>query len=589
MSIQFFTDFTNRFALDDGKTLIGPIIVISAIVLMSIFATLCAIRLGVQYSAAKKLLIRMANESVIINHEDVHFTRFAESKTTKGNLARAALDLGTCKSPAEVRELVSQLAVREESRRSAAFLSFAVGSVLILGLMGTFIAFAELVSSSDLSGDAFQQGIKNVLEHLNLAFYASIAGVGASIWLLLCSTVWIKPKRQLLLADSEDCLVKLYHDSVRVGLIAMEGTESGDLFETLRKLSGNLSLAVESISSVATRFEQFSLSTPEAIAETLVAVKTQIAESSLSYAELVTTATATKDAVQGISSEATKVLGEMLKEHGGRQLEVYAQAQEFSRKLLEDITRKDEERLTAYRQGINDIAEKVADLAVGWELRSKDLVTAFQTERTDYIAHLKEAGDLSAATFENASKNSFDAIEKIAANMTFSCSKVATEAVEQLKDAYHTQISDWTQSAEIAKLQNKTLKETLGILDKRLAPLSNSLDKLYEETGKTLTEAANAVVLIAKVPEQLDSIIASHTGGINVLNAEAKRMADTVRDLKTDATGVFEKTGNNLTRLSSQLETIIEIGKRGGYDKSIPTNYKFGKWAKRLFSRNRIP
>jgi len=585
MHIPLLAVFSLPFTGDDAKNLIGPSIVILVVVVIWLLASLGAIKLLIQYSAARRLLARLGKEPELFSLDNSGLARFASKSSTKGNFAKAARDLGACKSPAEVRELVSQVAVREESRTAAAFLSFAVGSVLILGLMGTFIAFAELVSSSDLKGDALQQGIRNVLAHLNIAFSASIVGVGTSILLLFLSTVFVRPKRQLLLADFEELLVAAHLDSVRAGLAAMEGTESGDLFETLRKLSANLSLAVDSIRTVATRLENASASTPEGIAETLESVRKEIASGTVRYAELVTTASATKDAVEGISTEAAKVLGEMLKAHGERQLEVYAKAEQFSHALLENIEKKDAERLNSYREGIGAVAEKVAALAVGWETKSKELVAAFQTERTDYINHLKEANQLSATTFETAAKSSHAVVEKISASMAESCGKVAAEAVLRLEAAYQDGIEDWTQTAEVAKLQNKTVSETLGILDTRLAPLATSLGELQDGAAQTLDEAGKAASRLAGIPSQLDSILAAHTKGAGALAKEAENMSATVRNLGSDANGVFEKAGKNLNHLSDQLDNLIKIGKQKGFDLEPPKRRKFISWTKRLFSK----
>ena len=585
MYFPFLAAFPIPFTGDDAENLIGPAVVIIFVILIWLFATLGGIKLLIQYSAARKLLVRLGKEPELFSPNHIGLARFASQSSTKGNFAKAARDLDAYKSPAEVRELVSQVAVREDSRTAAAFLSFAVGSVLILGLMGTFIAFAELVSSSDLKGDALQQGIRNVLAHLNIAFSASIVGVGTSIFLLFLSTVFVRPRRQLLLADFEELLVAAHFDSVRTGLAAMEGTESGDLFETLCKLSENLSRAVDSIQTVATRFDSISTSTPEAIAETLEAVRQEIASGSVRYAELVTTASATKDAVEGISTEAAKVLGEMLKEHGERQLEVYAKAETFSQALLNDIGERDAERLVSYREGISGVADKVAILALGWETKSKELVTAFQTERTDYINHLKEANQLSATTFERAAKNSLAAVEKISANMTESCCKVAAEAVLRLEAAYQAGIADWTQTTEIAKLQNKTVKETLGILDNRLAPLASSLGELQNGTTQTMNEAGKAASRLAEIPVQLDSIIASHTEGASTLAKEAASMSTTIRNLGSDANGVFEKAGKNLNLLSIQLDNLIEIGNQRGLNPKPPKGERITSWMKRLFSK----
>jgi|UPI0004822347 hypothetical protein len=567
-----------------NNDLIAPRIIVIIVILIGIIAVLFSTRLIFQFSAARRLLFRLRKEPELFSLDHIGLAQFAAKSSTKGSIARAVRNLDSCKSPADVRELVGHVAIREESRFAAVFLNFAVGSVLILGLMGTFIAFAELVSNSDLRGDALQQGIRNVLAHLNIAFSASIAGVGVSILLLFITTILVRPKRQLLLADLEELLVSAHLDSVRMNIAAMEGTESGDLFETLRKLSGNLAMAVDAIRSVAERFETISTSTPEAIAATLESVKEEISSGSVRYAELVATASATKEAVEGISAEAAKVLGQMLTEHGARQLEVYAKAEQFSQELLNKITLKDAERLDLFSQGISVVADKVSDLALGWQSNSEELVTAFKDERIAYIDQLQLVGQQSLANFEACAIKSEVAIENISARMTESCEKVATSAIMRLKDACQAIIVDWQQSTEIAKRHNETVGNTLKIIENRLEPLSASLADLQSAATEVFTEARKAVTSIDDIPTKLDDIIAIHTSGADVLTKEADKMSYTIQVLSEDANGVFTKTADKLNRLSTQLDKLIEIGKKSGFDMDVSRGNKIISWFKKLGS-----
>jgi methyl-accepting chemotaxis protein len=122
-------------------------------------------------------------------------------------------------------------------------------------------------------------------------------------------------------------------------------------------------------------------------------------------------------------------------------------------------------------------------------------------------------------------------------------------------------------------------------LDQRLAPLASSISDLHAGAGKTLAEAGNTAAKIAEIPGHLDRITTSHAEAITSLTTEAASMSETVRTLSSDAGGVFDKAGNNLARLSSQLDTLIEIGRQSGYNLDAPKGKKFTAWAKRIFSR----
>jgi uncharacterized protein YaaR (DUF327 family) len=408
--------FANPFTMRDGSILVLPTAIVAIIVVVGIIAFFCGMRMKWQIAAARKILRRIESGAEPVTAGTPLVVAHCQKTGTCGNLARAVANASQCRELAEVRESVSQMAVREESRAAAAFLSFAVGSVLILGLMGTFLAFGELVHRSGLDGDSFQEGIPTVVKNLNLAFVASVAGILSSIILLFVSVVLVKPHRMFLLGDLENFLVRNHSNAAAENVMTSGGVD-GDLYETLRKVTTDLAVAVGAITTVAERFDKMALSSPESMAGALDAVREEIAQGAVRYERLVDTATATQSAVEGISERTATALEAAVKEHRSQQLEVYEQARQFSTNLLQQISEDDKARLKEYRDGLRETGDRLAKVAESWKTDSESLVSAFQKERDDYVKELAKVGETSATRFEATAEKSLDAIATITARM----------------------------------------------------------------------------------------------------------------------------------------------------------------------------
>ena len=288
-----------------------------------------------------------------------------------------------------------------------------------------------------------------------------------------------------------------------------------------------------------------------------------------------------------MSDRAGEALEDVVKKHGEAQLSMYEQASEFSKKLLAQISEEDEVRLTTYREGIRETADKIALVADSWKTDSTNLVTAFQSERTSYIESLKAAGEDSASRMEANSKQSHEAVSEIASTMTSTCGTIAAEAVGRLEDAYNKQINDWSKSAEIATRQNNAAQQTLEILESRLAPMAESIQTLHAETVATLSSAGASADGIAKVPALFDDLIGKYAEGMDLLSVEAAKMSNTVNSLGRDAEGVFHTTGEQLGQISVQLNQVIKLGQNSGYETKPSWVKKLGNWTRQKFTRSK--
>lgn len=577
-----FVAFANPFTMRDGSVLILPSAIVAIIVVVGIIAFVCGMRMKYQIAAARRILRRIETAVESATAETPLIVAHRGKSGTCGSLAGAVSDASKCMELAEVRETVNQMALREESRAAAAFLSFAVGSVLILGLMGTFLAFGELVHRSGLDGDSFQEGIPTVVKNLNLAFVASVAGILSSIILLFVSVVLVKPQRMLLLADLENFLVRNHLNLAAETATTASGAD-GDLNETLRNVATDLAGAVGAIAAVAERFDKMALSSPESMAGALEAVRAEIAQGATRYERLVDTATATQSAVEGISERTAAALEASVKEHRTQQLEVYEQARQFSTNLLLQISVDDKSRLKEYRDGLRETGDRLANVAESWKSDSGTLVAAFQKDRDDYVKELAKAGENSASRFEASAGKSLDAIAAIAASMEKTCGEIASQAVGRLEKAYEEQMKDLTGSAEIARKQTESARQTLELLERHLAPLGKSLEAMHSGATATLKTAGEAAASLVEIPTRLDGLIERYAGGISSLTTEASNMSNTVRSLGTDADTVFRTAGESLNRISNQLAQVIELGRQSGYRTNSSMGTKFAAWMRRTF------
>ena len=568
--------------MGDGSVLILPTSVVAVIVLVGVIAFFCAMLMKGQIKAARRLLTRISPADEPASAETPHIITNLRKSGTCGVFARAVADSSKCVNLTDVREIVSQAALREENRTAAAFLSFAVGSCLILGLMGTFLAFGELVHRSGLEGDSSQEGISTVVKNLNLAFVASVVGILVSIVLLFLSVVCVKPQRLLLLADLENFLV-VNHIKITAKHAIIAPEHSGEAHEILSKVASNLSTAVTSIETVARRLDNIALSSPEAMASALDEVRKEIAAGVIRYESLVETSSATKVAVEGISERTAVALEAAVNEHRAQQLEVYEQARKFSADLLTQISESDKTRLKEYRDGLRETGDRLAIVADSWKADSAILVKSFQEERADYVEQLEKASETSAARFEESSKKSLGTIAEIATTMERNSANIAAEAVSRLEKAYNEQMKDLVGAAEIAKTQTQAARETLNLLESRIAPLAESLKSLHTATTSTLDSAQGATAKLAQIPARLDQLLDKHTAGIDSLSKEAANMSEIVEALGMDAQGVFRTAGDRLDNISLQLAQVIELGRQQGLRTNPSASAKLAGWFRKTF------
>lgn len=578
----FLAAFSNPFTMGDGSVLVLPSSIVALIVLVGVIAFFCGMLMKGQIKAACRLLTRISSADEPASAETPHIITNLRNSGTCGVLARAVADSSKCQDLTDIREIVSQAAVREENRTAAAFLSFAVGSCLILGLMGTFLAFGELVHRSGLEGDSFQNGISTVVKNLNLAFVASVVGIFVSIVLLFLSVVCVKPQRLLFLADLENFLVA-NHIKKTSKHAATESEQSGETHEILAKVASKLATAVTSIETVAKRLDKMALSSPEAMASALDEVRKEIAAGVTRYESLVETSSATKAAVEGISERTAAALEAAVMEHRAQQLEVYEQARKFSTDLLTQISENDTTRLKEYRDGLRATGDRLAVVADSWKADSASLVKSFQEERADYVEQLQKAGEASATRFEESSKKSLGTIAEIATTMERNSANIAAEAVTRLEKAYNEQMKDLVGAAEIAKAQTQAARETLNLLESRIVPLGESLKTLHTATTSTLGSAQAATAQLAQIPVRLDQLLDKNTAGIESLSTEAAKMTGIVGALGKDAQGVFRTAGDRLDHISQQLAQVIELGRQQGLRTHPSAGAKLAGWFRKTF------
>jgi hypothetical protein len=131
--------------------------------------------------------------------------------------------LATASQSPRTADLANATALRDGAAASSHFAGFFLSSLLILGLLGTLAAFRGVLGEPP-SGDAegridaakLDSYVRDVYRGLSGAFYASMAGVGGTVLLLISRSLLVTGARNAYLSEldaftEENLIPRLYH------------------------------------------------------------------------------------------------------------------------------------------------------------------------------------------------------------------------------------------------------------------------------------------------------------------------------------------------------------------------------------------
>ena len=471
--------------LESGGILYGPTVMIALIVVIWLIARWGGKRVRTRLAVATTYVdlcrVKLGTGTLV---DLVDFLdqipsskRGTKEKEMVDEVIRDAVQRGSLEG---ILELVSNVSVREESMKASLFLSFATGSVLILGLAGTFLAFGELVSRSGVgqAGVALENSIPFIVSNLKLAFTASVAGVLTSVLLLYQSTVSVKRAKLVFFANLEQLLVQA-HSRLRVDQDGKgDGTGQNAFADQVRTVAVELRVASKAICGMVERLEKLSETTPEAMAEILSGILMELREGKERYQTLIETAVETKNAVGSIAEDAGKVLKTVVEEFDRRLAQGFEQARMFSGALLNDIAARDEVRIGKYEEGLGRITEGMRSVIDTWKSQCEKLVSGFRTNCDAFAAELKALQASALEGFGDASKMSLEGLEQAirqfgetGERVRENCEAVTVASVARLEQAYQDQVKDWSEAIDLAHTQRQAAAEILVLFENHLEPM----------------------------------------------------------------------------------------------------------------------
>jgi len=575
---SMLVELRKMLMLESGGILYGPTIMIVIIVVLWLFAWCGGKRILRRFADARTYVEQcraqlgtgtLANLVVYIDQIQCS-NRGSTEKEMVDEVIRDAAQRGSLEG---ILELVSNFSVREESRKSFLFLSFAAGSVLILGLAGTFLAFGELVSRSGVGQGsvALENSIPFIVSNLKLAFTASVAGVLTSVLLLYQSTVSVRHAKLWFFASLEQLLVQAHSRNC----LGQDGEGNGAmqkaLSDQLHMATVELSSAAKAIGGMAERVEKLSETTPEAIAVILSGILTELREGKERYQTLIDTAVESKNAVGSMAEDAGKVLRTVVEEFDRRLAQGFEQARMFSGELLKDIAARDEVRIGKYEEGLVRLTDGMRSVTGAWRSQCDELVSGFRTNCDAFAAELKALQASALEGFGEVSRKSLEGLEQAihqfdetGKRVRENCEAVTVASVARLEQAYQDQVKDWGDAIELAHVQREAASELLALFQSHLEPMAGQLKSLQSQSVEALEAVRLSLNSVGLLPSSFDKVIGLLQNGIESVNTAAHECSDTIRRLDADATGVFRGVGARMETVSGQLGQVIELGRSVG-------------------------
>lgn len=449
-----------------------------------------------------------------------------------------ATDLERGGGSAVLNEVVGRYGVRESSRKAQSFLAFSIGAVLILGLAGTFAAFAELIDKSGLGITRdMEDGINTVVRNLRLSFLTSIAGVVCSVILHFFSTVVVKPARMNYLIKLE-MFGEEYCRHLGASSLSTGDTDGG-----LKSIADSLKAAVPSLSKAAERLESASKSTPEEITDALRAIKEEMSKSESRFASILQTAEKCEKALSGVGDTAKSLLEKQVQDFAEKQSRIFEKADGIAEYFAKEVEKQNKESINAFQNAI-------ALLGGGIE------------KQTGKISEMAEGIKKEMA---DDRKITHDLVRDVSQQVSDKLTENTTAAISRLEAAYKESIGDWSEQIALAKQQRELAKKFLDTAKGSLDSLAAQAQEVAVNSAKSLDKLASSAGKLDEVPKKLGDSVGMLSEGIGHMQGSADRLELTVDKIRTDAEGIFKGMANRIDSLDRQLQQAIELGKSMGF------------------------
>lgn len=523
----------NLFQTDNGQLLFWPSVCFIMLISIAFIAIFLATASFFRYARLHRIFGLKFNA---MRREDQSLV-MADRPEWAQPLSDFATDLERGGGSAVLHEVVGRYGVKESSRKAQSFLAFSIGAVLILGLAGTFAAFAELIDKSGLGTTRdMEDGINTVVRNLRLSFLTSITGVVCSVTLHFFSTVVVKPARLNYLIKLE-----MFGEEYCRRLVT-SATIEGKTDEGLNSIADSLKAAIPALSKAAERLESASKSTPEEIADALLAIKDEMSKSESRFASIVQTAEKCEKALNAVGETAKDLLEKQVQDFAEKQSRIFEKADGIAEYLATEVAKQNKESIKSFQSaisllggGIEKQTDKISDMA-------ETLNNQIANDRT--ITHNLVRG-LSQQVSDKLTENT-------------------TTAILMLEAAYKESIGDWNEQIALAKEQRDQAKTLLETVRGSLATLAEHAHDVMKNSTNSLDKLSSSAQKLEEVPQKLGDSVGMLSDGIGHMQGSADRLEITVDKVRSDAEGIFKGMANRLDSLDRQLQQAIEIGKRIG-------------------------
>jgi hypothetical protein len=521
------------FQTDEGHLLFWPSVCFILLTSIAFVALFLAVKSFFRYARLGEIF-DLKYETM---RSDDSNSVIADRPEWKQPISGFATDLERGGGSAVLHEVVGRYGAMESSRMAQSFLAFSIGAVLILGLAGTFAAFAELIDRSGLGTTRnMEDGINTVVRNLELSFLTSITGVVCSVILHFFSTVVVKPARLNYLIKLE-MFGEEYYRHLGSSTITAGNTDEG-----FNSIADSLKAAIPALSKAAERLESASKSTPEEIADALLAIKDEMSKSESRFASILQTAEKCEKALNGVGDTAKGLLEKQVQDFAEKQSRIFEKADGIAEYFAKEVENQNKESIKAFQSAI-------ALLGVGIE------------KQTGKISDMSEVLQKSMA---DDRKVTHDLVRNVSQQVSDKLTENTTAAISRLEDAFKGSIGDWNEQIALAKQQRDHAKQMLETVRGGLDSLAGHANDIVTNSTKSLDKLSSSAQKLEEVPKKLGDSVGMLSEGIGHMQGSADRLELTVDKIRTDAEGIFKGMANRLDSLDRQLEQAIEIGKRLG-------------------------
>jgi DNA anti-recombination protein RmuC len=458
-----------------------PLTIAAFIAVLVAVAMICQVSIAIRYSRLRSIADRATRGEA----SDATTPAWVEAILI--GVRESAVRLGASFRPEAAAEFAG---AAESQRLHAAFVRWTLGSLLIIGLAGTFLAFVQLITGSGLldalstlgsiphsdsvspqlaqSYAGLSAAFTRVYEALGYAFLSSLSGLAGTIWLNLIGSIVVQPLKGRALLAIQNYAERVYE-------LTAPPSQTDELARSLSAAAEALNTSGQAITalhqtsallhSAAQHFEKAEAATVQ-LSSTLTVLSTEIQTSQAKWDILIEALRESKTQNRAVLESFTAEAGRQREQTNGVVASAVSGMRDITHQMADQIKQVSAAKMDQFIRIQEELRQVLIDTRKEWEKAGADVI-----ERTGraFASSLSAVQEVVAQSRNDATAAQSE-MAKVAAYAAAAVTSHETVLAGHA-EAVTTSLEQWSNAPA-------ALQQTLGSVDIAITSLAAALKRV---------------------------------------------------------------------------------------------------------------